>query len=444
VLVAVSLPLAVLSIDFTGIVVALPTIGADLGVPASNLGWVINAFALGFAGLLLVAGKVSDLVGHRAVLLAGLVVFAVGSVVCGLSQTFEVLVSGRVVQGMGTAGFMTASLAIVSGAFADPDRPRAIGLWGAVGGAASAVGPLVAGAVTEWASWRWFFTLNLPLLAVSIVLSRRTIAPPTGRRARNRPRFDVAGAALGTLGIVLLVVALQQMADHTLTSVEVWGPAVGGAVCLGSFLWVERRAVDPIVAPALLHRPAYLRPTVAALVANVGFGALQLLVTFELQGEAGWSALATGAAFLVYSAPFALVGGAMGRLTDRWSVATLLTAGLVTVAASFGVLTLIGPLPSVAVAGALLVGGVGQGLVYSASSTAAMGAVDEAGTGEASGLLGVARNVGLATGIAVASIAVARPDDVAVGITLAAAALALLTAAVAAWSRRASAPREVA
>lgn len=435
-LVSVSLPLAVLSIDFTGIIVALPTIGADLDVPASNLGWVVNAFALGFAGLLLIAGKLSDRVGHRAVLLAGLVVFATGSIACGTAQTFPVLVAGRLVQGLGTACFMTASLALVAAAYDEGDRPRAIGLWGAVGGAASAVGPLVGGALTEWASWRWFFLVNLPLLTLSIVLALRTIPrPPLPVLGTTRPSFDLAGAAVGTSGIVLLVLGLQEAGDHPAGSPVVWASLVCGAGALLAFLAIERRANDPLVDAALLRRRAYVRPTTAALVANIGFGALQLLLTFQLQGQKGWSPLATGMAFLAYSIPFAVLGAQTGRLAGRWSLLTLLSTGLVVVSSSFVVLALLDPLPTLAVAGALVLGGVGQGLVYSASSTAAMGAAPEDEAGVASGVLGVARNLGLATGIAVATIASQRPDDFATGVAAAAVLLALLTAATAAWSR---------
>jgi predicted MFS family arabinose efflux permease len=247
----------------------------------------------------------------------------------------------------------------------------------------------------------------------------------------------VAGAVVGTLGIVLAVIGLQEAADRSLASPVVWGSLGVGAAALVGFVRLERRAADPLVDPRLLGRVGYRRPVVAALVANVGFGALQLLLTFELQGQDGWSALATGMAFLAYSVPFALTGGLLGRLTERRSLTTLTAVGLAVVAASFAVLTLLGPLPALAVAGSLLVGGVGQGLVYSASSSAAMGAVPETDAGAASGVLGVARNLGLAVGIAVATVASTRPDDVVTGATLAAGALAVVTAATAAWTRSA-------
>lgn len=423
VLVAVSLPLAVLSIDFTGVVVALPEVGAALDAPSADLAWVVNAFALGFAGPLLVVGKVSDELGHRRVLLAGMTLFAIGSATCGLAPAFGVLVAGRFVQGLGTAGAMTASLALVADAYAGDARTTAIGRWSAVGGTASAVGPLVAGALTAALSWRAFFFVNLPLLAVAVVLTlRATVAPPRRRIGKG---FDGVGAVTSAVGLVLVVLGLVNAADAPL-----WSPAVAlplglGVVALATLVRHERRAADPLVPPDLFVRRAFQSPVRAATVANVGFGALELLVTLYLQDLRGWGPLETGVAFLVYSVPFAVVGAAMGRLGARWSVTALATGGLAVVATSFAVLALIGVLPGVAIVGALGLAGVGQGLVYSASSAGAMGAVTSAEEGAGSAVLGVGRNLGLSVGIALASLASVRADELTTGMVVLSLVLAL-------------------
>ncbi|MHB1140063.1 MAG: MFS transporter, partial [Microthrixaceae bacterium] len=197
ILVAVALPLVVLSIDFSGVAVALPDIGRDLDVDAGSVGWVVNAFALGAAGPLLVSGRIADRIGRRRMLLAGVGLFAVGTLVCAVAPTFPVLVLARTIQGVATSLFMPASLSVVSTTFGGDRRAWAIGVWSAIGSTAAAAAPVVGGLVVDALDWRWFFALNVPLLMVAAALIMWRVPESTGDR---RP-IDVLGSLLVTAAL---------------------------------------------------------------------------------------------------------------------------------------------------------------------------------------------------------------------------------------------------
>lgn len=408
-LVAVALPLVVLSIDFSGVAVALPRIATDLGTTTSSAGWVVNAFALGAAGPLLVSGRIADRYGRRRLLLTGVMTFTLGTLGAALAPTFGVLVLARVVQGVATSLFMTASLSVVSTAYADR-RAWAIGMWSAIGSTAAAAAPVVGGLVVDGLGWRWFFALNLPLLVVSTVMILGHVPESTG----DRRRIDVVGAVLVTLSISLVVFGLQEAGNVGWTDPRVVVAGAVGVAAFVVFVVQQRHSAVRLIDTAITGARGYRPPVVVAFLANWGFGAINILLTFWLQQARGESAAMTGVVFLAYSVPFAVLGAATGRVVARTGTRAPMAAGMALVTASFLVLTQLGATSAMwVVLVAMACSGVGQGLAYNVSTTAAMAAVPDDDAGVASGLLTAVRNVGVAAGVAVATLATAVPSGVA-------------------------------
>ena len=426
---AVSVPPAVLSIDLSGVVVALPMIGEDFGVSAAALTWVISAFALGSSAPLIVSGRWSDVAGRRPLLLGGLWVFTAATLVCAAAPEFWVLILGRLAQGVGMALFMAASLAALVAGTKEPFRTRAVGVWSAVAGLALAVGPLIGGILTSLGTWRWFFVADLPVLVVGLVLVHRYVHD--GRRVRSAP-IDAAAAVAITVAVAAGTAAIQSLAVpgrdvDTLVAVVV--AVVAGAV----FVARERRVLVPIVAVAIRRARNFWLPVTVAWIANWGFGALQFLLTLQLQDVYGWSALETGLAFLLYSVPFAVVGFTIGRITGRLGRTGPLVAGMSAIAASFGVIAVLAGESGVGAAlVALAVAGVGQGLAFNITTVSSLGAVDDADAGVGSGILTTVRGVGIVCGVTLTSVVAGEvagglPSDVDAGTALAAPAAAAFT-----------------
>lgn len=443
ILVAVALPLVVLSIDFAGIAVALPEIGTELGVSPASAGWVVNAFAVGAAGPLLVTGRLADRIGRRRTLIGGVVLFATATFACSVTPGFGLLVAARVTQGVATSLFMPASLSVVSTAFADR-RAWAIGVWSAIGSTAGAAAPVVGGIVVEGLGWRWFFVLNLPFLVVAAVLIITKVPESFG----DDSPIDWTGAVLATASISAVMVGLQSAATAGWSASATVAAAVAGIVLLVLLVVQQRGAADPLIGAAVSRAKGYRAPVGVAFLANWGFGALNIIGTFWLQDVSGLSPAATGAVFLAYSLPFAAVGAATGRVVARFGHRSPMIVGMVLVAVSFVAVAGLGAdSPARTVLVIMLLSGVGQGLAYNVSTTAAMSAVADDDAGTASGVLTALRNVGVAAGVAVASTAtmsVSGPSGSLVG-TMESASLVVVAASVlgAVLAARSGEPRSV-
>jgi MFS family permease len=406
ILIAVALPLVVLSIDFSGVAVALPDIGKEMGVSSGATGWVINAFALGAAGPLLVSGRLADRAGRKRMLMIGVMVFSVGTLGAALAPTFLVLILCRVLQGLATSLFMTASLSVVSTSFPGDRHAWAIGMWSAIGSTAAAAAPVVGGLVVDALGWRWFFALNLPLLLIAAAMITRVVDESYG----DRRAIDWVGAALATASITFVVIGLQEAGTSGWTATEVFGPLVLGVATFAAFVLQQRGSTRPLIEAAIVRARAYRPPVAVAFLANWGFGAINILLTFWLQDVRDLSAAATGVIFLAYSVPFAVLGALTGRVVTRAGTRAPMAFGMVLVVGSFVVLTQLGADSSILlVIVAMALSGVGQGLSYNVSTTAAMAAVPDEDAGVASGLLTAMRNVGVAAGVAVATIATTVP-----------------------------------
>jgi EmrB/QacA subfamily drug resistance transporter len=401
---AVSLVYLPLVIDFYGIVVALPTIGRDLDSSTTSLAWTVNAFMLGMAGPLVAVGRLGDLFGRRRVMLAGLALFGAASVACGLAQVEWQLIAARAAQGVGSAMLFALGLSIVSNAFSAEARSVGIGVLGAVGGAGSAIGPLVGGFLTQALSWRWFFFVNIPVIAIATALTLAKVEEskdPTAGRS-----LDLFGAGIVTAGFVLLVLGIQrsQIAGWSL---PVLTSLLAGVALILAFVLVERRSEDPLVDLRFFKNPDFLGPAAIAFLGNYVFGAAMFFLTLYLQFILGYDPVRTGLFFLTFSIPFVLVGAISGKVDQLIGLRPAMAAGMLWLVLSFALLALIEPASGPAlVIGGLLAAGVGQGLAYNLSTTAGMASIPEEKAGVGSGVLNTIRMVGLAVGVALTGVLV--------------------------------------
>jgi EmrB/QacA subfamily drug resistance transporter len=396
-LVAICVATFMLLLDITIVNVALPYIERDLEASFADLQWVIDAYALTLAAFLLTAGSIADSVGRRLVFLAGLVVFIIASLLCGLAGSPLVLNLARALQGVGGAGMFATSLALLASAYQGRDRGTALGIWGATTGAAVAVGPLVGGALVEAIGWEAIFFVNLPIGLAAIALTR-------SRVAESR---DPSGAGIDWLGTVLFSAALFLLVFGLIRgNAEDWGAQIvaclaGSVVLLAAFVAVERRARHPMLDLSLFRKPAFDGASVAAFVLSASMFAMFLYLTLYIQNILGYSALEAGLRFMPTTLLSFLVAPLSGKLAERLGVRWFLAGGLALV--GIGLLLMAGLEPGddwTAMLAGMMVAGGGIGIVNPALATAAIGVVEPRRSGMASGINSTFRQVGVATGIA--------------------------------------------
>lgn len=402
VLAAMSIPLFLLSQDFFGVTVALPTIADDLDASTATLEWALNAFLLAFAAPLIAIGRLSDIVGRRRIALGGMALFGVASLLCGTAQTANWLIAARAVQGLSAAMLFSTSLSIVSDAFSDERRATGIGVWTAVGSVGGAVGPIVAGLLTALVSWRWFFFLNIPLTAVGFMLTLRHVAESRDPSARS---LDYVGFALVTAGLVSFTFGLQEWPEEGINSPVVFGTMALGVALLGAFVWWQGRASNPLVEFGLFRSVAYVSATAVACAENYVFSATMFVMTLYLQDSLDLGPGETGLVFLASSVPFAALSPFMGRIVRRFGTPAPMIFAMAVAAVSCGLLSLISADTGVPlVATALFVQAIGLVIAYDISTTQAMSAVDEEKAGVASGVISGLRISAMVFGVSVSTI----------------------------------------
>jgi EmrB/QacA subfamily drug resistance transporter len=395
ILLATVLGSGVAFLDTTVVNVALATIGTELDTSVAVLQWIVNAYTLTLASLILIGGSLGDRFGRRRVFLVGIVWFAVGSLICGLAPNAGALVAARAFQGIGGALLTPGSLAIIQSTFARGARAQAVGAWSALSGIAAAIGPFFGGWLVDVGSWRLIFLINLPLAAVVILVALRHV--PETRDPMADRGLDVAGAALTVLGLAGLSWALIKMGERGMTSAAL---AAGGAglAALAGFVVVERRGRHPML-PIDIFRSRQF--TVANLVTFVVYGSLGLtffLLVIYLQQVLGYSAMQAGLATLPVTGLMLVLSARAGLLAERIGPRLPMTAGPLGIAA--GLVLLSGVHEGATYLGTVLPGvvvfGLGLALTVAPLTATVLAAAPARYAGVASGINNaVSRGAGL-------------------------------------------------
>jgi EmrB/QacA subfamily drug resistance transporter len=397
-LVAVSLGTFMLLLDITIVVVALPDIQKALGAGFSDVQWTIDAYSLSLASLMLASGSVADLYGRRRIFAAGLLVFTLASLLCGAAQSSGMLIAFRAIQGIGGATIFATSLALLAQTFHGKARGVAFGVWGAVAGISTALGPLLGGILTTAIGWRWIFFVNVPLGIAAIAITLRYVQESKPPQAR---RVDFAGFAVFTLGLLALIYGLIRANGHgwtNTTSLVCFGVAL---VLLTAFPFVERAVRQPMFDLALFRKPTFVGGSIAAFAMNGSLFAMFLYLVLYLQEVLGYSALGTGLRLAVITGATLFTAIPAGRLSANVPVRWLIGPGLLMVGA--GLLLMRGLDPSsdwTHLIPGFLVAGLGSGLVNPPLASTAVGVVEPRFAGMASGINSTFRQVGIATSVA--------------------------------------------
>jgi DHA2 family methylenomycin A resistance protein-like MFS transporter len=385
-------------VDTTVVNVALPAIGRDLHAGVSGLQWVVDAYTLSFAGLLLTGGALAERLGGRRVFGAGLVVFAAASAACGLAPTLGFLIAARLVQGAGAALLVPSSLVLLQAAYPTrAGRARAFGTWGAIAGIGAASGPIVGGLlVTAW-SWRGVFFLNLPFALAAMALARRSV-PATARHARE---VDLPGQLLAIAGLGLLTWSLVRAGQAGWTSAPVLAGLVLSAAAWAGFAWAEYRAAEPMLPLRLFARPALAAGSLVGLLINLGFYGQLFLMSLYLQDVRGYSALVTGLALLPEAGLLIVASTASGRIMARTGPRTPMLAGLTLGGAGLLGLVVAGAhTPYLLLVAPMAAAGFGMALTMPAATASVIEAAPADRGGIASGVINAARQAGGVLGVA--------------------------------------------
>ncbi|WP_422032395.1 MFS transporter [Reyranella sp.] len=379
-------------LDVTAVIVALPTIGDDLGFGLAAYAWTMDAYSLAFTATLLAAGALADRHGRRRALLAGNLMFALASLACGLAWDGPSLWAARAAQGFAAAFVITGSIALTASAYPDPaDRARAFGLAGIVSGAAMALGPTLGGIVAASLGWRWIFLANLPCCLLAAWIVPRLVSEE--RAAVSRP-LDLAGVALLTLALGIAIETL--LAGRTAMHLT-----VGTGACLilaASFVVQQRRRPHPVLDPALLTQPALIAVALLLITVSIGYWAVLVYLPLFLNAAFGLSTAQAGIALLAATLPMVVLPPLAGHLATRWGWRTLFTAGLAVIAIGDLALAL-EPTWTMALVSMAVIA-TGAALVQSQLSGAVVTLAPPAQAGMASALTIVMRQGGFAVGIA--------------------------------------------
>ena len=386
VLVATILGSSLSFIDGTVVNVALPTIQRELGATAADVQWVIEAYALFLAALILVGGALGDRLGRRRVFSAGIILFTSASVVCGLAPNILVLVLARAVQGVGGALLVPGSLAIISASFAAERRGRAIGTWSAFTTITTALGPVLGGWLVQSASWRWVFFINVPLAAITLAVTFRAV--PETRDPDATGPLDWLGATLATLGLGGLTFGLIQASAEGFGAPQVWLALLVGVAALVAFVLVEQRAAEPMMPLVLFRSKTFSGANLLTLLLYGALGGALYFLPFNLQQVQGYSPAAAGAAFLPFTVIVFSLSRWAGGLVPRYGPKRPLIIGPIIVALGFVLFTLPGVGGSywLTFFPAVVVMSLGMALVIAPLTTAVMGAVPSTHSGTASGI----------------------------------------------------------
>ena len=391
-------------LDVSIVNVALPSIAADLEFSREGLQWVVTGYAITFGGFLLLGGRAADLLGRRRVFMAGVILFTLASLACGLAFSADMLVAARVVQGLGAAIVSPAALSIVSTMFAEgAERNKALGIWGALGGSGAAVGVLAGGVLTEWAGWEWVFFVNVPVGAAVLALTLALI--PESRAGMAHRSFDLLGAVTVTASMLLLVFAISKAPDVGWATARTIGTLAASGALFVAFIVTEVRARYPLMPLSFFRIRSVAAANGLGLLLGASVFANFFLLTLYVQQVLGFSALRAGLTFLATAGTAVLSAGVAQALATRLGPKPPMIAGFLLVAGGMLWYTQIPPSGSFGadlLPGYLLVG-VGLPFTFIPISIAALAGVGESQAGLASGLINTVQQVGGALGVGIAA-----------------------------------------
>ncbi|MEV6768414.1 MFS transporter [Nocardia sp. NPDC051030] len=388
-----------LLIDVTIVNVALPDMAADLDTGLSGLQWIVDGYALALAALLLVLGSLADRIGAKPVYLAGLGLFTIASLACGLAGDAPVLVAARVFQGIGGAAMFATTLSLLHATYTGRDRGIAFGTWGAVAGAAAGLGVVLGGVLTDLLSWRWIFFVNLPIAAVTITLSAMVFQ--ASRRQPGRT-VDVPGMLAFTVVATGVTFGIIRGGEHGWSDGGALLALAAGALAAVSFIVIESRSAAPMFPLALLRNGMFGGTLLSASGQAFAAFAAAPLLSLWLQQQLGLSPLRAGLAMLPLAVAAFLTSGLAGRVLHDVSAEWTVGAGVIAIGAGSGLLTLIDAGSSwTAIVPGFVVIGIGVGISAPALVSTGMAAVAPQQSGTAAGAVNTARQLGLALGVAV-------------------------------------------
>src|SRR5688572_6219241 len=398
-LVVVCAATAMLMLDIAVVNTALSRIAEDLDTGLSGLQWVVDAYTLALASVVLTAGALADRLGRRRLFTYGLAIFTVASLACGLAQDIVMLNSARAVQGVGAAIMFAVSLALLAHAFPNPrERAGALAAYGAAIGASFAVGPLVGGLLTSGLDWQWIFLVNLPIGLLCLWITRTYVEESRDPNARG---IDWPGQVTLTAGLGLLVLALLRGNEDGWGSTLIVAELAGAAAALIAFVIVELRVREPMLPMRMFRDATFTGAQVAAFAISASFFALFLYTTLYLQQILGLSAIEAGLVYIPGTLVMLVVSGATAQLGAKVPARTMVSVGLAMVAAGLALFTLADENSSwLAMMPGLLIACVGTGLFNPALSNVALSAVPIEQSGLAAGVNDTARQAGIAVGVA--------------------------------------------
>jgi EmrB/QacA subfamily drug resistance transporter len=390
-------------LDVSIVNVALPSIKTSLNVSDAELQWVLIAYAITFGGFLLLGGRLADLLGRRRIFMAGVALFSVASLACGLAGTIGILIAARAVQGLGAALVSPATLSIITTTFEEgAERNKALGIWGAMGGSGAAAGVLLGGIITNYLGWEWIFFVNVPVGVIVLLLTRRVVRES---RIEGLQGFDIGGAITATSSLALLTYAVSKAPDVGWGSARTIGELVVSGLLMLTFIWIERRVEHPLVPFSIFRVKTVTGANVTGALLGAVVYANFFLLTLYVQQVLGYSALKTGLTFLATAGTVVLVAGASQALTTRIGPRPVLATGMALIAGGMLAYTQIpveGSFVSNLLVGYLLVG-VGMAFAFIPMSIAALAGVQPHEAGLASGLINTSQQIGGALGVAIVS-----------------------------------------
>ncbi|MFI1509625.1 MFS transporter [Streptomyces sp. NPDC020597] len=400
-IVAASVPMFMVALDNLVVSTALHTLAVDLKADTQQLQWFVNAYVLSFACLLMTGAALGDRFGRRRVFVAGIALFTLASIGCGLSDTSTQLIAFRTVQGFGAAAVMPLSLTLLSHAVPDRLRGMALGVWSGVSGLAVAMGPVVGGAVVEGLDWRWIFWINVPVCVIAIPLVLFAL------RESSLPgvRLDLVGMVLAAAGLCAVVWAIVHGEPDGWTSAKVLGAFTAGAVLLAAFVGRESRVSEPMLPLSFYRVRSFTLANVVSATMYFGvFGSLFLLAQY-LQIVPARTPLEAGVRTLAWTLMPMFVAPVAGLLTDRVGGGRLMALGLFLQGVGLGWINLVADVdtPYSSLVGPMIVAGVGMGFVFAPTAAVVLGSVAKEHAGKASGANSTVREIGGALGIAVLS-----------------------------------------